>query len=158
MNGKMILLKRSIEKDLEALEHLFALLEETALPEEPPEEMLIVLGYRLHNLYNAFENIFRAVAQAFEGLPSAEEAWHQRLLEQMSMDLSPLRPAVINAEMLDGLDELRRFRHLFRHAYTLKLDPERLRLVLRKAEQVGKHYRASLEAFLAFLDRLIESP
>ena len=40
MNGKMILLKRSIEKDLEALEHLFALLEETALPEEPSEEML----------------------------------------------------------------------------------------------------------------------
>jgi len=58
--------------------------------------------------------------------------------------------------MLDGLDELRRFRHLFRHAYTLRLDPERLRLVLRKAKQVGKRYRTSFEAFLAFLDELIE--
>jgi hypothetical protein len=31
------------------------------------------------------------------------------------------------------MDELRRFRHLFRHAYGIELDPLRLQLVLAKA-------------------------
>ena len=36
------------------------------LDRETPQEECIVVGYRLHNLYNAFENIFRNVARAFE--------------------------------------------------------------------------------------------
>ncbi|MGH8488293.1 MAG: hypothetical protein ACREXS_05355 [Gammaproteobacteria bacterium] len=37
----------------------------TGLPEDAPQDQVIVLSYRLHNIYNAFENIFRNVAAVF---------------------------------------------------------------------------------------------
>lgn len=59
--------------------------------------------------------------------------------------------------MYDALDELRRFRHVFRHAYAISLDADRLQLVIRKAERLRKLYRPQLEAFDAFLQTLIGS-
>ena len=69
----------------------------------------------------------------------------------MRLDLSPIRPAVIDAEAFDKLDEMRRFRHVFRTLYGLELDPPRLRLVLRKALELKALYRAQIERFLGFL-------
>lgn len=46
-----------------------------------------------------------------------------------------LRPAVIDGEAYDGLDELRRFSRLFRHAYSVELDP--LRLAVGDAQSPG---------------------
>jgi len=73
--------------------------------------------------YNTFENIFRNVAAVFENSVDDVERWRVRLLERMRLDVLPLRPAVIDDAAYDALDELRRFRHLFRHAYSVKLAP-----------------------------------
>jgi hypothetical protein len=54
------------------------------------------------------------------------------------------------------LDELRRFRHLFRSAYRLHLDAERLALVCKKAQALKLLYDADMERFLTFLDSLSE--
>jgi hypothetical protein len=48
-------------------------------------------------------------------------------------------------------DELRRFRHLFRYSYDVRLDPQRLRLVLLKAQQLQAVYRSQMMRFLDFL-------
>ena len=69
----------------------------------------------------------------------------------MRLDLTPLRPAVIDAEAYVKLDELRRFRHVFRTMYGADLDPLRLQVALRRALELKSLYQAQIEHFLEFL-------
>ena len=56
----------------------------------------------------------------------------QELLRKIFLDLTPLRPAVLPADLQRDLNDLRGFRHVFRHGYGIDLDIERLqRLVTR---------------------------
>jgi len=50
-----------------------------------------------------------------------------------------------------------RFRHIFRSAYRLELDTDRLALVLKKAQALREIYRAEMAQFLSFLDGLLSS-
>ena len=154
MNEKFLLLERSIQRDLETIERLYAAIGSGNLAADATEEELIVLAYRLHNLYNAFENIFQNIAATFENTVDDLARWHAQLLERMRLDVMPIRPAVIDDVAYDALDELRRFRHLFRHAYDVNLDAQRLRLVLSKALQLKTIYRTQLEGFLEFVRAL----
>ena len=150
MNEKFLVLERNIQRDLEAIADLYEALGSPDLTETSPQEELIVVSYRLHSLYTALENIFRNIANAFENQVS-QESWHREVLQRMRLDLTPLRPAVIDAEAYEKLDELRRFRHVFRTMYGLDLDPLRLQVVLRRALELKPLYRGQIERFLAFL-------
>jgi hypothetical protein len=109
----------------------------------------------LHNLYCAFESIFQRVAEVFENQISDQAGWHAELLHRMTLDIEGIRPGLISRVTYDSLDELRRFRHLFRSAYRLHLDPERLALVRRKAKVLEQRYPADMARFLNFLDSLL---
>ena len=61
---------------------------------------------------------------------------------------------MIDDQTLDQLDELRRFRHVFRAAYSIELDPERMALVLRKALALREVFPSQIEGFLTFLETL----
>jgi len=150
MNEKFLVLERNIQNDLEAIASLYEALGSPELKEDEPQEALIVAAYRLHSLYTAFENIFRNIAASFENQLD-KAGWHRQLLQRMRLDLTPLRPAVIDAEAYDRLDEMLRFRHVFRTMYGLDLDPLRLRVVLRKTLELRPLYRAQIEKFLQFL-------
>jgi hypothetical protein len=150
MNEKFLVLERNIQRDLEAVDAIYEALGSPELEESESQEALIVIAYRLHSLYTAFENIFRNIASTFEN-HLEPDSWHRELLKRMQLDLTPLRPAVIDAEAYDRLDELRRFRHVFRTMYGLNLDPLRLVVVLRKALTLKTLYRPQIERFLEFL-------
>lgn len=154
MNEKFLVLDRNVQGDLATIERLYEALGSPDLDEAAPQESLIVVAYRLHSLYTAFENIFRNIAKAFENHLD-KEAWHRELLQRMRLDLTPLRPAVIDVEAYERLDELLRFRHVFRSMYGLNLDPSRLEIVLRKALELKPLYRGQIERFLEFV-RCIE--
>jgi hypothetical protein len=151
MNEKFLLLTRAIQHDLQAIEKTYDLMGTPNLTDESGEEKFIVLAYRLHGLYNAFENIFQNIAATFENSLDDSAHWHSQLLQRMCLDMMPVRPAVINDTTYDLLDELRRFRHLFRYAYDIELDGQRLQLVLSKALQLKLVYHAQIEQFLGFL-------
>jgi len=152
MNEKRLTLTHRILADLETLDALWDHLATSEVPSaSTAEEALIAIGYRLHNLYTAAENIFQNIAKAFGNHIEDRSSWHAELLERMRLDLMPLRPAVIDDEAYDKLHELCRFRHLFRAAYGIELDPERMELVLRKALALRKIFPRQAEAFLAFL-------
>jgi ribonuclease HepT-like protein len=153
MNDKFLILERNVQSDLAVIERIYSELGEPELAESDEQEALIVVAYRLHSLYSAFENIFRNIATTFENHldPSS---WHRQLLERMRLDLSPVRPAVIDEETFEKFDELLRFRHLFRTGYGLKLDALRLRLVVRKALELKPIYWGEVDRFLDYLRRL----
>ncbi len=151
MNEALLVLERSIEDDLEAIDRIFDSLPSTDLDRATAEEECIVIGYRLHNLYNACENIFRNIARAFENSLDERAGWHAELLRRMRLDLTPIRPAVIDADTFDKLDELRRFRHVFRSLYSADIDPARMAVALDKARQLRSLWPTQLRAFMRFL-------
>jgi hypothetical protein len=150
MNEKFLVLERSIQKDLASIEKQYEDLGAPDLSGKVPPKELIFVAYHLHGLYTAFENIFRNVAAAFENHldPSG---WHRQLLQRMQLDLTPLRPAVIDLEMYERLNQMLGFRHVFRAAYGVNLNPVRLQGVLQAALELKPLYREQIERFLEFL-------
>jgi len=156
MNAQIRTLKADIKADLKAIAEIYAALKRYPLQPSRDEE-LIVIAYYLHNLYCAFESIFRHVAEVFGEQIPERASWHAELLHRMTLDIEGSRPRLLSDEAYDCLDELRRFRHLFRSAYRLHLDAERLALVRKKAHVLEQIYMADIERFLAFLDDLLQA-
>jgi len=154
MNEKFLVLERSVRADLAAIDQLYESLGTPDLAASEPEEKLIVVAYRLHTLYTAFENTFRNIASTFENELRDRAGWHRELLQRMKLDLTPIRPAVIDEVAHARLEELLRFRHFFRTAYGVPLDPARLSLALRQALELKPLYRQQIESFLQFVQSL----
>ena len=153
MNDSLRILKASIEADEESIARLFQSIAAHEAGRFEPEDRAILLGYHLHNLYTAFENIFQRVAETFEHQVSDASQWHAQLLKRMTLNIEGVRPRLIGPEAFDCLDELRP-RRLFRSAYPLRLDVERLDLALRRAHRLESLYGSELREFKAYLDRM----
>ena len=88
-------------------------------------------GYWMHNLYCAFEDLFKLVAGFWENSLSADGEFHVQLLKRMLLSIEGVRPALLSEGSYRFLNELRGFRHVFRHAYSYGLDDERVLYLLR---------------------------
>lgn len=95
-------------------------------------ELVESTGYWLHNLYCAYEDLFNIVASFWENNIVTNGAYHKNLLKHMMLQIPGIRPALLSEESFKALDELRAFRHVFRHAYSYGLDDERVLFLLRR--------------------------
>lgn len=121
--------------------------------QSPGEAYLIAVAYEIHNFYGLCEQAFERIRGLFAVPITRPERYHEELLHQMTLDIPHVRPAVITTALRDQLDELRRFHHLFRHAYMLSLDRQR---VLGLAERVVSASAAVSEALERFQTYLVE--
>jgi hypothetical protein len=153
MSESTRLLQAEISADERAITRLYEQLAGVWDMLDLPEQT-IVAGYYLHNLYTAFEHIFERVAETFENHIADKSQWHAQLLRRMALDVPGLRPRLIGDEAQECLDELRRFRHVFRSAYTISLDKERLNLVIQRAQRLKALYVTELADFKKFLEQL----
>lgn len=151
MHEKLLILERRLREDLNALDEIYEDLGDRVVSPDETQEQLIVQAYRLHNIYNACENMFRNIATVFENQIDDKKGWHRELLERMKLDLLPLRPAVIDDAAYEKLDELLWFHHFFRTAYGVSLDPERFAIAQKKALALRKILPEQIEEFLTFL-------
>ena len=87
-------------------------------------------GYWLHNLYSAFEDLFKLTAGFWENNVKIDGDFHVNLLKRMLVHIEQVRPALISEESYRFPNELRGFRHVFRHAYSFGLDDERVSFLL----------------------------
>ena len=152
MNPRLQRLRAEIASDRAALS---ACLDElAALSLTPPAADrgdLARVAVALHHAYSAYETILVRLAREFEGEPAAGPDWHQALLDRMSLELEGVRPRVIAAESQAALRLLLGFRHFFRHAYAVALDPERLEALRSRAVSSRELLSADLDAIDAFL-------
>lgn len=155
MNAQIQTLKAEIAADLGAIAEIYQALDQVR-GDLADEQQRIVVAYYLHNLYCAFESIFQRIADVFGNHISDRAAWHADLLRRMTLDIEGVRPHLLSAQAYDSLDELRRFRHVFRSAYRLQLDADRLALVHRKARALEQVYKADIQQFVGFLDDLTQ--
>ncbi len=108
------------------------------------------MGYQLHNFYGAFEQLFEEVARFFENRIDGIR-YHAELLRRMQLAIEGIRPALLSTKTAAALDELRRFRHLFRHAYAADLDPAKVADLAAKAAHIQRDFAADFERFLVLL-------
>ncbi len=122
-----------------------------ASQQEATPSTAAMLAVALHHYYTAFESaIERAVLFLDGALPDGPD-WHRALLREAARDLPDVRPAILSAPTLTDWEELRRFRHFFRHAYAVALDLERLRDHAELVHRLHPLARADLEALRTHL-------
>lgn len=80
MNTRAALLKANIDADLAEINRFYEQLANYLQPLETIEQTIVV-GYYLHNLYTAFENISLNVARTFENQIDDQRQWHAMLFQ-----------------------------------------------------------------------------
>ena len=110
-------------------------------------------AYELARFYTVFERMLENVCEAFENHFERDGDWHERLLTRLSLDLPGLRPALIPESAVVNLSELKRFRHLIRHAYDLILRENRLRELAQFATETTSGLPSWCAEFLAAVRR-----
>jgi hypothetical protein len=118
---------------IEQIQKVYSILEEkkVVFDKEPvASEMVESTGYWLHNLYSAFEDLFKLTAGFWENNVNIDGDFHVNLLKRMLVHIEQVRPALISEQSYQFLNELRGFRHVFRHAYSFGMDDERVSFLL----------------------------
>lgn len=111
-----------IEKIYERLEIKSKALSKNKVTSEAVESA----GYWLHNLYCAYEDLFKIISSFWENNIRDNGSFHQSLIRRMLLNIEGVRPSLFSEKAFTQLDELRSFRHVFRHAYSYGLDDERV--------------------------------
>jgi hypothetical protein len=131
------------------IDRVFALLLDRSqnLSPDNPEKAESV-AYQLHNFYGAIEELLKIVAIYFENNISDSSQWHSLLPKRMMQPVQEIRPALLSLESYDKLNELRAFRHFFRHAYGIALDFYQLQSNVNRAIQLKPQLDQNIESFL----------
>jgi hypothetical protein len=154
---RLAVLQAEIKAQIQGIEGIYTRIEDrtkwanpgTDLNLSPTNKAVMEsVGYQLHNLYCAFEDLFKIVAETFENHIQDKNKYHQELLKRMAISIEGVRPRLLSQECLLLLDNLRSFRHLFRHAYSYELDERKLKIVLEDAITVRGIYPTDVNVFL----------
>jgi hypothetical protein len=122
--------------------------------ETPSREMIDSAGYWMHNLYCAFEDLFKQVSAFWENNLSSDGDYHVNLLKRMMVNIKDIRPPLLFLDSYGYLNELRGFRHVFRHAYSYGLDDERVTYLIRKTISKKATILADLSKFREKIEEL----
>ncbi|MBI5208278.1 MAG: hypothetical protein HY934_10905 [Candidatus Firestonebacteria bacterium] len=115
------------------------------------------LGYLLHNLYCAIEDLFQEIAKTFENNIEDLSKYHRELLKRMHIEIPSIRPKLLSNEAYTLLDELRGFRHIFRHSYDYELSSIKVENIKEKVLNNWNNVQKDLNFFKEFLERTIEN-
>lgn len=105
----------------------------------------------LQDFYNTVEKTLQRIATELDGALPTGEAWHQQLVQRMTVAIPGRRPPVLDQELAIALSEYLRFRHLFRNIYGFDLDWGRIEPLLLELPIVIESFVASLDRFRIFL-------
>lgn len=112
------------------------------------EDLRDSLAYKLHNLYSSYEDLFKLTAGFFENQIEDPAKYHLNLPKRMIIEIEGVRPRLISNDSLELLNELRAFRHIFRHAYSYELDGERILKLAEKSARLKGFFKTDYEAFI----------
>jgi len=124
-------INQELNKIFQALQQLEIFLRELSNQSDVMYQNALInsIALNLHGVYTGIERIFEVIAKKIDQRFPTGDKWHRDLLEQMSVDIPKVRKAVITEETRLILDELRRFRHLVRSAYSCQLDEEKVLII-----------------------------
>lgn len=111
----------------------------------------------LQNFYMGVEQAFEEIAKQVDEFSPTGASSHRELLEQMALEIPNIRPAVIQADTLDRLNEYRGFRHVVIHRYGFELYPERIQELVKDLPGCYSILDRDIQSFCKFLMQLAQS-
>jgi len=144
--ARLAVLKAELKAQIQEIESIYIRIEDRK--RNTDKAAMDSVGYQLHNLYCAFEDLFKIVAETFENHIQDKSRYHQELLKRMTISIEGIRPRLLSQECFLLLDNLRSFRHLFRHAYSYELDERKVKIVLDDALTLRGICQNDIDAFL----------
>ncbi|MGK7933434.1 MAG: hypothetical protein AB4041_18655 [Microcystaceae cyanobacterium] len=112
------------------------------------------IALNLHGIYTGIERIFEVIAKDIDHSYPTGDKWHRDLLDQMTVNILNVRKAVITEDTRLILDELRRFRHVVRSAYSFQLDDEKVLII---AHQIVDSYPLIIKEIELFYNNLSDA-
>jgi hypothetical protein len=109
------------------------------------------VALNLHGFYSGLERIFERIGTAVDGSVPSGANWHRELLNQMSIEIPGVRPAVISEGLRENREGYLGFRHVVRNVYTYHLSPEKLEALVTQVQTVFTKTKTELEGFGEFL-------
>jgi len=116
------------------------------------EDKLIHIAYQLHNLYSAYEDMFKEISLTFENSIERNSGFHKNLLIRMKIPIPGIRPNVLSEESYLVLGELMGFRHVFRHSYNYNLTPDKMEILRKKILEKKTSIDSDINIFKQFLE------
>jgi len=127
--------------------------------QQPENEIYFIAAAALdlHGFYVGLEHLFEMIATEIDGGLPKSARWHRDLLEQMTLSIQEVRPAVISSQTRDALVEYLEFRHVVCNVYTSSLRSERLSELVQALRLTFELVQRDLLAFAEFLDNLAKA-
>ncbi len=120
------------------------------------EHKIIHCTYLLHNLYNAYEDLFQEISVCFENNIERSSGYHKNILLRMKISIPGIRPAILSEESYNLMSELMGFRHVFRHAYNYNIEPVKLQDLQVKVIAGRELIEKDISIFEAYLKGLLD--
>jgi hypothetical protein len=155
---RMRILKAELLADmlvLEELEGKYRLIHAKLERIEPDEFDYVGLAYTIVNLYGIIENYCLRIAKYFEN-DVDKLNWHRDLIKRLALEIDGIRPALLRSKDVPLIDELRAFRHVFRHIYQSELDVEKIKLVDSRVPRALNVFKTAHDRFSDNLQALID--
>ena len=105
-------------------------------------------AFEINRSSNILETAFERLCESFENHLKKTGRYHDTLIERVTLDLKGIRPAFLPADVVRDVRELKGFRHLFRHAYDLDLDPVRVMAAAENATHCVDGFDGWCRSFL----------
>ena len=143
-------INQEIDTINEAIEQLEIFLSELTNQAEAiyQEALVNSIALNLHGIYTGIERIFEIIAKEIDCRLPTGDKWHRDLLDQMAVNIPNVRKAVIREETRLLLDELRRFRHVVRSAYSFQLDKEKVLIMANQISNTCQEFINEIRLFL----------
>ena len=109
------------------------------------------VALNLHGFYSGLERVFERIALAIDGSVTSGANWHRELLNQMSIEVPGIRPAVISVGLRKDLESYLGFRHVLRNVYTYHLNPDKFEALVTQAQAVFIKVKTEIVGFCKFL-------
>jgi len=157
IDGGLTRLAGRIRRELDELELVLARIEEgwQRAHRSDDDYYLDGVALNLHGFYSGLERVFSLIAETIDGSIPQGENWHLLLLQQMTAEISNVRPAVISESVSKDLNEFRGFRHVVRNVYTYHFDPEKIEKLVNKVPDLFIQLKLELSAFADFLEQKV---
>lgn len=124
---------------------------------EIPGRDLISCAAYLHHFYTGTESMLERISRVIDGgAITGGGDYHRELLRSMSWEIPKVRPAIISLELAEELDEYRRFRHMFRHAYGSELRWRKMQPLVKGIPAVIAGIEDAYQRTISFIEELIK--
>jgi uncharacterized protein YutE (UPF0331/DUF86 family) len=108
----------------------------------------------LQNFYMGVERVFEEVAKQIDRSSPTGASSHRELLDQMGLEIAKTRPAVIQPNTLEKLNDYRGFRHVVMHRYGAELKPDRVQTLVEVLPECHADFVRDVQNFCHFLLQL----